>query len=286
MRLNLNVACRHYKGCLFACRTCKLNRNPCRFASPFVKDFSRRSRVCGYGHGFACFCRWYVFRAVHNNYIILSNSQVSCLKGYAICRHIELDFRFGQVHTRRVKSRNFPLVEFHIGIRLVCFDFYFRLIGCHIMSCRSVCDGYAIFSVLENGAQANVAVRHFKRYRFFRYVRNGNAPIYPFFQRLARRLVDRYSDGIACSMFCNDCTGAVFHGNLVKSDFHLKSSACFIIVRFLNANEICALSKSCRFTVRAIYWICKQRIDVIFHLISRSRYFAVTSTIGCRAITY
>lgn len=79
MRLNLNVACRHFKGCRRTCRTCKLNGYACRFASPFVKDFSCRCRICGYSNSFTGFCRGFVFRAVHNNYFILCNRQIGCL---------------------------------------------------------------------------------------------------------------------------------------------------------------------------------------------------------------
>lgn len=102
--------------------------------TPFVKDFAFLCRICVYSHGFAGFCRRFIFRAVHNVYFILYNRQVSCLKGYVSGRHIESNFRFGQVHTRGVKSRNFPLVKILIVIGSICRYGNFRLLGCRKLS--------------------------------------------------------------------------------------------------------------------------------------------------------
>ena len=246
MRLNLNVACRHYKGCLFACRTCKPNGYACRFASPFIEDFSRRSRVCGYGHGFACFCRGYVFRAVHNNYIILSNSQVSCLKGYVICRHIELDFLFGQVHIRGVKSRNFPLVKIHIGCRLVCFYGDFRLIRCLAQGCRSVCDGYAVRFVFKRCRNGYACGRHYKgcffACRTCKLNRNPCRFASPFNKLFAGRNGCVYSNRFAIYCFFLVCRTAVY-GNSILYIFII-CSCRYSICRHIKGNAFLGGIKS------------------------------------------
>ena len=166
MRLDFNVACRHYKGCRRTRCAFKLNGYARRFASPFVKEFSLYG-FCGYGHGFAGFCRRFVYGAVHHFYFKLFNSLIGCLKGHVACRHIELDFRFAEVHTRGIKPLDFPLIEVHIGCRSVCRHGDFRLIGCHFEICRCVFDGDSVNNVFVRCFHCHAICRHLESNRRF-----------------------------------------------------------------------------------------------------------------------